>query len=321
MSTDRRCRRSTWSKLDAWTGCTAAACPLLLTVHPPILSRETCTPTLLARSGSTARFPSCAVVGSDSSILGTGCGTEIDRHEAVFRTNSPVLSGYETDVGSRVTHAALNGISFKNGISKHELLVPNPTDLRVAGASRRSFQLRNTTTILMEPPPGSGKIRAEVCVWLRRSAEMHAAWQETYGMRSLTVQDMLHKTTVGHWYAAAINQSGSGAGLTMSKGLQLLLLAVDLCEVVDVYGYQDDKTEQPFHYWERRSPQLSGDHSFAWRHILGTEHRLLDQLAAAGRRWPVCVAVSPHPTITAAKRLPGLRLQRENKSAYHVRHK
>merc|ERR1712228_474489 len=38
---------------------------------------------------------------SSGSLLGSGCGEEIDSNEAVWRMNSPVVTGFEQDVGAR----------------------------------------------------------------------------------------------------------------------------------------------------------------------------------------------------------------------------
>ena len=50
-------------------------------------------------SGERRRYGTCAVVGSGGSLLGTGCGGEINRHDMIIRINEPVLDGFEADVG------------------------------------------------------------------------------------------------------------------------------------------------------------------------------------------------------------------------------
>ena len=50
-----------------------------------------------------ARWSSCAVVGSSSSMLSSGIGFEIDAHEAVFRMNAAPILGFQNDVGSKTT--------------------------------------------------------------------------------------------------------------------------------------------------------------------------------------------------------------------------
>jgi hypothetical protein len=52
----------------------------------------------------------CALVGSDPSLLGSACGAEINKHVRVFRVNSPVLTGFERDVGNFTTHLYLRRV-------------------------------------------------------------------------------------------------------------------------------------------------------------------------------------------------------------------
>lgn len=52
------------------------------------------------------KYRSCAVVGSSPELLMYRDGAEIDRHEAVFRANLAVVSGFEAYAGSR-THVRM----------------------------------------------------------------------------------------------------------------------------------------------------------------------------------------------------------------------
>jgi hypothetical protein len=44
------------------------------------------------------------IVGSADSLTGKGLGEKIDNHDIIIRINQPHISGFEKDVGSRVTH-------------------------------------------------------------------------------------------------------------------------------------------------------------------------------------------------------------------------
>lgn len=51
----------------------------------------------------------CAVVGSGGSLLGTGCGSEIDAHDTIFRINLPILEPrFAPDVGVRTHVMTIN---------------------------------------------------------------------------------------------------------------------------------------------------------------------------------------------------------------------
>lgn len=45
------------------------------------------------------------IVGSADSLTGKGLGEKIDSHDIIIRINQPKISGFEKDVGSRVTHS------------------------------------------------------------------------------------------------------------------------------------------------------------------------------------------------------------------------
>ena len=44
------------------------------------------------------------IVGSADSLIGKGLGEKIDNHDMIVRINQPHISGFEKDVGSRITH-------------------------------------------------------------------------------------------------------------------------------------------------------------------------------------------------------------------------
>lgn len=46
----------------------------------------------------------CAVVGNSGNLRGSRYGSDIDRHAYVFRMNNAPVQGFEADVGSRTTH-------------------------------------------------------------------------------------------------------------------------------------------------------------------------------------------------------------------------
>ena len=45
------------------------------------------------------------IVGSADSLIGKGLGEQIDNHDIIIRINQPQISGFEKDVGSRITHS------------------------------------------------------------------------------------------------------------------------------------------------------------------------------------------------------------------------
>ena len=55
---------------------------------------------------------SCAVVGSDSTLRGSGLGKAIDAYDEIIRFNCAPTAGHETDVGSRTTLRVVRGIAL-----------------------------------------------------------------------------------------------------------------------------------------------------------------------------------------------------------------
>jgi hypothetical protein len=48
------------------------------------------------------------IVGSADSLTGKGLGEVIDSHDIIIRINQPLISGFEKDVGSRITHSFIS---------------------------------------------------------------------------------------------------------------------------------------------------------------------------------------------------------------------
>lgn len=55
---------------------------------------------------------SVAVVGSSGNLLRQGLGAQIDSHDVVIRVNSPILAGYELDVGAKTSIRVICDCSF-----------------------------------------------------------------------------------------------------------------------------------------------------------------------------------------------------------------
>ncbi|XP_053727979.1 alpha-N-acetylgalactosaminide alpha-2,6-sialyltransferase 2 [Synchiropus splendidus] len=61
----------------------------------------------------------CAVVGNGGILKGSGKGSEIDRHDYVFRTNGAITKGFESDVGSRTTHYIFSTNTLRNSMATY----------------------------------------------------------------------------------------------------------------------------------------------------------------------------------------------------------
>ena len=79
----------------------------------------------------------CAVVGNSGILLNSGCGSEIDSHGFVIRSNLAPLKYYKTDVGSRTNIMTINGQGFTGLVAS---LLKNGTDkTKVENLDRLQF--------------------------------------------------------------------------------------------------------------------------------------------------------------------------------------
>uniref|UniRef100_A0A667YVK1 alpha-N-acetylgalactosaminide alpha-2,6-sialyltransferase n=1 Tax=Myripristis murdjan TaxID=586833 RepID=A0A667YVK1_9TELE len=61
----------------------------------------------------------CAVVGNGGILKDSKKGSEIDKHDYVFRTNGAVIKGFEPDVGSRTTHYTFSTNTLRNSMRSY----------------------------------------------------------------------------------------------------------------------------------------------------------------------------------------------------------
>ena len=155
-------------------------------------------------------------------MLGSGCGPQIDSdYDAVFRTNCPVLKGYEQDVGTRTDIMIDNGlISRTMADGSHTVPVPPNT----TGQPRPLWQ-DGTVAIL------TGHARLD-----RISAEYNA----TYVAK------------LDHSYDSLFTDSASSGQASASKGLVGILQAMRLCDQVDLFGFADTGGSTSYHCMQLR---------------------------------------------------------------------
>ncbi|KAJ1624916.1 glycosyltransferase family 29-domain-containing protein [Pavlovales sp. CCMP2436] len=217
------------------------------------------------------RYKRCALVSNGGVLLGSGCGRSIDRNDAVFRVNTPILKGFERDVGVRTTHRLLN----------------TPETRRQAW-NDVGYDPTLTTISLISPSLG-GVIKSWATlqgierVWMPNKNSMHDL------RRFWRAQNSTMRTTAG---------------------LQTLLHAATVCDTVTMYGFSNPQPlapgtkPHPYHFWWKEgqtsdlggplpnfdnSPPIPsdslrfGDPFGAQWHDWSLEHKVLDRMAEAGR--------------------------------------
>ncbi|XP_054908539.1 alpha-N-acetyl-neuraminyl-2,3-beta-galactosyl-1,3-N-acetyl-galactosaminide alpha-2,6-sialyltransferase [Poeciliopsis prolifica] len=183
-------------------------------------------------------YSHCAVVSSSGQMLGTGAGDEIDRTGCVIRMNNAPTRGYEKDVGNRTTIRVVSHTSVP-------LLVEN----------QRYYFKQSTDTIYVFWGPkrnmrqDGGGIIFNVLLKL-------AVKYPKLNMYVMT-QDKIE-------YCDKVFQNETGknrmkTGAFLSTGFFTMILAMDMCDRISVYGMIDDSycsranhSDAPYHYYEQK---------------------------------------------------------------------
>ena len=218
----------------------------------------------LALQQTRTRPSKCAVVGSSGILRDAHCGREIDgAHDVIIRINSPVVRGFEADVGSRTSVQLLNSAV---ATAYHH----NLSHIRERGTSpkrRIEFGLDGHASAIAVGPPAL-HIRTPNLVWFAPSN-----WHAAFAQR-LQVQ---------------------GKRVPMTKGFDAILMAMSLCDGdVDTYGFTGadsgggggaaegfnlagQATAAPrYHYWE---PPSSANSDVVELEAMRLEHALVSAMA------------------------------------------
>jgi len=155
---------------------------------------------------------SCAVVGASRNLLGAHQGSLIDAHDVVFRVNRAPTSRFVADVGKKTTHHVMW-----------------PTDLGEDQADRRAFLLMNPMTL--HTPDLFDRILSLVESDLRWEPERVRIIHPEFVM-------YLHQ----NWMEAR--------GGFPSTGFIALMIAVHVCDEVDVFGFGADAEGRWDRYYE-----------------------------------------------------------------------
>ncbi|XP_072228286.1 alpha-N-acetyl-neuraminyl-2,3-beta-galactosyl-1,3-N-acetyl-galactosaminide alpha-2,6-sialyltransferase isoform X2 [Leuresthes tenuis] len=179
----------------------------------------------------------CALVSSSGQMLGAGAGEEIDKIRCVIRMNNAPTKGYEKDVGSRTTVRVVSHTSVP-------LLVKN---------EKYYFsQSANTTYVFWGPErnmrqDGKGHIFNVLLKMAMKYPKVRI-----YAVTRDKVQ-----------YCDSVFQNETGknrmkTGAFLSTGFFTMILAMDMCDSISVYGMIDNnycnranRSAVPYHYYEK----------------------------------------------------------------------
>ncbi|KAK7944973.1 hypothetical protein WMY93_000701 [Mugilogobius chulae] len=181
----------------------------------------------------------CSVVSSSGQMLGQGLGAQIDRSPCVWRMNNAPTRGFERDVGQKTTLRVVSHTSVPLILQKPQYF----------------FGQSNSTVYVVWGPLRNMRKDGKGIVYnmLKQATENypHAQIYVTTDER-MNYCDMVFKKETGKDRI----QSGS----YLSTGWFTLILAMDMCKEIHVYGMINDtycksdvNRKVPYHYYEAGS--------------------------------------------------------------------
>ncbi|NWS72178.1 SIA7D sialyltransferase, partial [Crotophaga sulcirostris] len=179
----------------------------------------------------------CAIVSSSGQMLSSRLGETIDGHECVLRMNHAPTAGYEEDVGTRNTIRVVSHTSVP-------LLLRNQPYF---------FQQSQETLYIIWGPPKKlsrkkvGTTYQALLKVMERYPQLHIY---TLTEEKMKYCDDLFQNETGK------NRMKSGSFL--STGWFTMILAMELCEQIHVFGMVSDSycrggnhSSVPYHYFEK----------------------------------------------------------------------
>ncbi|XP_033631344.1 alpha-N-acetyl-neuraminyl-2,3-beta-galactosyl-1,3-N-acetyl-galactosaminide alpha-2,6-sialyltransferase-like [Asterias rubens] len=184
----------------------------------------------------------CAIVSSSGQLLGTGAGPQIDNNDCVFRMNNAPTKGYERDVGQRTTARVIGHVNLRKIFDDHldaqsEFLVNTSTK-----ADSIFIHWSYLTEIDKDPPPEYALAVELAKKFSNVSFNMFTPQKMKYAERLFHHETGLTRSEAKTW---------------LSTGWYTILLAIDSCQQINIYGmvYEDYCKEHPnenvpYHYYD-----------------------------------------------------------------------
>ncbi|XP_049606850.1 CMP-N-acetylneuraminate-beta-galactosamide-alpha-2,3-sialyltransferase 1 isoform X2 [Syngnathus scovelli] len=173
------------------------------------------------------RCRTCAVVGNSGNLRGSHYGPLIDHHNMVIRLNRGPTKGYESDVGSKTTHRVMYPESASS--------------------------LDNSTHLVFFP------FKINDLLWLLRSFAPRENGQENpkrIGNKNLVM--IVNPAFLKYVHEIWLKKKGRYP----STGFMTLVLSLQLCDEVSVFGFGADRDGNWNHYFEilRNKKLRTGPH-------------------------------------------------------------
>ncbi|XP_065327145.1 CMP-N-acetylneuraminate-beta-galactosamide-alpha-2,3-sialyltransferase 1-like [Pelmatolapia mariae] len=161
----------------------------------------------------------CAVVGNSGNLRRSHYGPLIDLHEVVIRMNTGITRGFEKDVGNKTTHRVMYPESAVDlDDNTHFVLFP--------------FKIQDFEWLIKASTTGfTGRSYMPVQSKIKANKDLVMVVNPAF-------MKYVHEVWLGY------------RGLYPSTGFMALILALHICDEVDVFGYGADSNGNWSHYWE-----------------------------------------------------------------------
>ncbi|XP_077426440.1 CMP-N-acetylneuraminate-beta-galactosamide-alpha-2,3-sialyltransferase 1-like [Vanacampus margaritifer] len=182
-------------------------------------------PTPQVEQQSSDRCRTCAVVGNSANLKGSHYGQLIDYHDIVIRMNRGPTKGYESDVGTKTTHRVMYPESATN-VDKNTHLVFFP------------FKMKDL-------------------LWLLNSFAPHQKGPKRRGNKDLVM--IINPAFMKYSHEMWMKKKGRYP----STGFMTLVLSLQICDEVNVFGFGADREGNWSHYFEilRNKRLRTGPHA------------------------------------------------------------
>ncbi|XP_005346105.1 alpha-N-acetylgalactosaminide alpha-2,6-sialyltransferase 6 isoform X2 [Microtus ochrogaster] len=210
-----------------------------------------------------SRCNQCVIVTSSSHLLGTKLGPEIERAECTIRMNDAPTTGYSADVGNKTTFRIVAHSSVFRVLRKPQEFVNRTPE---------------TVFIFWGPPNKMQKPQGSILRVIQR-AGLAFPNMEAYAVSPARMQqfDDLFRGETG--------KDREKSHSWLSTGFFTMVIAVELCDHVHVYGMvppdycsQRPRLQRmPYHYYEPKGPDecvtyIQNEHSRK-----GNHHRFITE--------------------------------------------
>ncbi|XP_071794492.1 alpha-N-acetylgalactosaminide alpha-2,6-sialyltransferase 2-like [Asterias amurensis] len=188
----------------------------------------------------------CAVIGNGGMLNGSMMGKEIDANDYVFRVNTALTKGHESDVGTRTSFYCFTLVTYYNSIAQRFRTgfygAPADEGIRYVFFANSLWTYKFISDVLNKRRPtrvSSGK------GWWMMPPKFP---------KQLTANNikLVHPDFMRYLKLSWVNSPAKFRSVhTPSTGASMLLLALHTCDEVNVYGFGGSDAKFSDHYYDK----------------------------------------------------------------------